>query len=297
MSLAKRAFPAMTVLFLLGLSVFLLAPRHFLVPSVQGTSRTISLVGYASGGWNMSNPTITVTQGDSVTIKASSGDGIIHQFWLDADNDTLSDQSDCPAVDPCSTTSTSPPPITFTANFNPGTYGYHCTVHPATMNGKFIVQAPSTPDFSITSSPPSLTILQGSSGTTTVTLASVGSFSGTVSLTKTVSPSGPSVSFSPASVPLSAGASGTSTMTVSAAGGLYSSVAIGDYSVNVTATSGSLSHSTIVVVIVSSATSTPSSAGSGPGGLPIVALIGAAIALLVVIGVVVYLVRRKPVAN
>ncbi len=121
-----------------------------------------------------------------------------------------------------------------------------------------------------------------------MTFTSVSGFSGILSLTETISPLGPSVALSPTSVSLPSSGSVPSTVTVSAA----ASVATGSYSLNITATNGSLSHSKIVAVAVNSNTSSP----SGIGNLPVIALVVAAVVIIAAVGVVVYLVRRKPVA-
>ncbi len=407
MSLAKRVFPVATVLFLLGLAIFLFPPtQHLLspVPRVHAATRTIVLVGTVAG-WNVStnkNPTISVTQGDTITVQLSATD-TTHQFYVDVDRNGVADCPNPPTSSPdkCSAffSPGSPTSFTFTVDFAASTtpYTYYCSIHPATMLGSFIVQAPPpTPDFTIASNPSSLTILQGSSSTSTITLTSVSGFSGTInlatgispsgptpslspmsvtissttpatstltvstasstpsgtysvkvngtsgstvhtttvtvqvntpagqdfgiasspaslnvtqgssssstitltsvngfsgilSLTETISPTGPTVTLSPTSVSLPASSSVTSTVTVSA----VASVATGSYSLNITATNGSLSHSKIVAVTVSSTTSPP----SGTGGLPVVVLVGAAVVIIAALGVVLYLVRRKPVAK
>ncbi len=155
------------------------------------------------------------------------------------------------------------------------------------------VNAPAGQDFSISSNPASLNVTQGSSSSSTITLTSVNGFSGILSLAKTMSPSGPSVTLSPTSVSLPASGTVTSTVTVSAVAGAYSPVASGTYSLNITATNGSLSHSKMVAVTVSSTASPP----SGTGGLPVIVLVGAAVVIIAAVGVVVYLVRRKPAAT
>src|SRR5947199_3131183 len=112
---------------------------------------------------------------------------------------TLTDSAECyPMSDPCTIQSANLQIVTFTAN-NVGSYKYYCTVH-RSMVGDFVVQAPPTPNFSIVSNPTSLSIMQGSTGTATITLSSLDGFSGTLNLTGTVSPSGPIVSFSPSSM-------------------------------------------------------------------------------------------------
>ena len=106
------------------------------------------------------------------------------------------------------------------------------------------------PDFSVSASPTSLSIVLGSSGTSTITLASLNGFSGSVGLAALISPTGPSTSFNPSTVTLAPGGAGNSTITVTSA----SSVP-GTYKVNVTATAGSVSHSALVTVTVTSTSS------------------------------------------
>src|SRR2546426_691560 len=123
------------------------------------------------------------------------------------------------------------------------------------------------PDFSISSSPSSLSFQAGSSSTSTISLASLNSFAGTISLASSVSPSGLTASLSPTSVTLSSGGSGSSTLTVSSSNA-------GGYTVTVTGTSGSLSHSTNITVTVSAVANNlvasdsalgPTSMGTGGG--------------------------------
>jgi hypothetical protein len=99
-------------------------------------------------------------------------------------------------------------------------------------------------DFSISASPTSLSIAQGSSGTSTISTAVTSGSAGTVSLTASVSPSGPTASLNPTSVT----AGNSSTLTVS----VGPSVATGNYTVTVTGTEGSATHSTTVAVTVTS---------------------------------------------
>jgi hypothetical protein len=125
-----------------------------------------------------------------------------------------------------------------------------------------------------------------------VTLTSLSGFSGTVSLTSTLSSPGPQLTFSPTPVVLSSSGSASSTLSVSAASsGAYSTpVPQGNYSVNVTGTSGSLFHSVILALTVGSA--------SGAGVLPTSVIIGVAITSVVaVVAVIVYFLRRRPRAK
>ncbi|TMI70364.1 hypothetical protein E6H11_05230 [Candidatus Bathyarchaeota archaeon] len=110
-------------------------------------------------------------------------------------------------------------------------------------------------DFGIAASPTSLSISIGASGTSTLTLASINGFSGAVnisaqvtpaSLTAGLSPSNPSTSLAPSTVNLQPQSTGSSTLTVSAS--LLTTP--GTYTVTITATSGTVSHTTQVPVTV-----------------------------------------------
>ena len=90
------------------------------------------------------------------------------------------------------------------------------------------------PDFTISLNPTSLTVQQGSSGTTTLTLTPQNGFTGTVSLALVGAPTG--VTLSPTSVNVTGSGSVNQTLTVS----VGSSVATGTYSLQVQAASGSL---------------------------------------------------------
>jgi hypothetical protein len=102
----------------------------------------------------------------------------------------------------------------------------------------------SSNDFSINASPTSISIAQGNNGTVTISTAVTSGSAGTVSLTASVSPSGPTASLNPTSVT----AGNSSTLTIS----VGSSVATGSYTVTVTGTEGSANHSTSVAVTVTS---------------------------------------------
>jgi subtilase family serine protease len=98
-----------------------------------------------------------------------------------------------------------------------------------------------TPDFSISASPASLTIRSGRSGTSTITVTALNGFTGTVTLSASA-PTGLTASLNPASI----STSGKSTLTITVA----SNTRTGTYTVTVTAISGTLSHTTNVGVTV-----------------------------------------------
>jgi subtilase family serine protease len=101
-----------------------------------------------------------------------------------------------------------------------------------------------TPDFTIAANPGSLTVIQGGSGNSTISISALGGFSSAVALSASNLPSGVTVGFNPTTVTGGAGSS-TATFTVA------SSATPGTYSITITGTSGSLSHSTSVNLTVS----------------------------------------------
>ncbi len=58
------------------------------IAPVRASTRAISLVANYPN-WNTTNPTITVTKGDTITINLSSGDGSTHQLLIDFDGEYL----------------------------------------------------------------------------------------------------------------------------------------------------------------------------------------------------------------
>jgi len=102
------------------------------------------------------------------------------------------------------------------------------------------------PDFTVSASPSSLTVAQGGSGASTVTVSSLNGFSAQVDLACTGLPSGATCAFNPASVTPPAGGSAGSALTLS----VSSSTAPGSYSFQVTGGSGSLSRAASVSLTV-----------------------------------------------
>ena len=101
-----------------------------------------------------------------------------------------------------------------------------------------------TPTFTIAASPTSLSIKQGSSGSTTITTAVVDGFDAAIALTATGLPTGVTAAFTPTSI--AAPGSGSSTLAITVA----STAVAGTYSITVTGTSGSTVVSTSVSLTV-----------------------------------------------
>ena len=99
------------------------------------------------------------------------------------------------------------------------------------------------PDFSLSATPGSQTVLQGGSASYMVSASSLNAFTGSVSLSASGAPSGVSIGFTPTSVTAD---SGSSTMTVNVA----SNTAPGTYTLTITGTSGSLVHTATVTLAV-----------------------------------------------
>src|SRR6266566_924306 len=134
---------------------------------------------------------------------------------------------------------------------NPGNYTVTITGTSGSLSHQTTVTVnictAKTGDFSITASPSSMTLSTGSSARSTISLQSLNGFTGTRTLSATVSPTSDlSFYFSSSSVTLTSGGQGTSTLNVRAS---YRTP-IGTYTITVTGTSGSISHSVTVTVNV-----------------------------------------------
>jgi subtilase family serine protease len=106
------------------------------------------------------------------------------------------------------------------------------------------LSGPPVAGFSLSASPSSVTILQGNSGSSTITSTVSGGFNSAVSLTASGQPTGVTVGFSPTSIT----GTGNSTMSITVA----STTSPGTYPITVTGTSGSTSHTTTVTLTVTS---------------------------------------------
>ena len=106
-----------------------------------------------------------------------------------------------------------------------------------------------TPDYSVSANPSSMTLTQGTNGTSTITVSSVNGFNSAVALTASGLPSGVTASFAPASVTPPANGSATSILTLTAS----ATAATGTSNVTVTGTSGSTTRTTSINLTVTAA--------------------------------------------
>jgi hypothetical protein len=206
-------------------------------------------------------PTVTLTGGsNSASLSwASSGAGVVYDVYR---NETSCNAGFIKVGNDVSSTS-----YTDNAVANGVTYFYQVVAHPSgteacggtpsTCQSVTPGGAP-TPDFSISASPSSLSVLQGSSGNSTVTTAALNGFNSAISLSASGAPAGVTVSFSPTSI--AAPGNGTSTATFTVA----SSTATGTYTITITGTGGSITHTTTVSLTVTS-TLPPTNLLGNPG--------------------------------
>ncbi len=116
----------------------------------------------------------------------------------------------------------------------------------ATTTIALTVSSSTSPAFSISASPTSVAITQGSSGTSTITISSTGGFDSATTLSASGLPSGVTATFSTNPVTPPANGSATSTLTLTAS----ASATVGAATVTITGTSGSTSHSTTIALTV-----------------------------------------------
>jgi len=117
--------------------------------------------------------------------------------------------------------------------------------------------------FTLAPSPGSVTVQQGSSGTSTITSTVSGGFNSSVALTASGMPSGVTASFNPSTI--AAPGSGTSTLTLN----VSSSAATGTYSITVTGTGGGVTQTTAVSLTVSSGATPSFTLSSSPGSVSV----------------------------
>ncbi len=137
--------------------------------------------------------------------------------------------------------------VTSGSNGFSATTGYDLATGWGSPNGSGLLNAllgstTSTPGFTLSASPGSVSILQGSSGSSTITSTASGGFSSAVALTASGVPSGVTIGFSPTSIT----GTGTSSMSITVA----STVSAGTYSILVIGTSGTTTSSTTVSLTV-----------------------------------------------
>lgn len=114
-----------------------------------------------------------------------------------------------------------------------------------------IIFNPTGADFTIGASPSAISVVQGTSGPSTISTTKAGTFNSAISLSASGLPTGATASFSPSSIAAPGSGSSTATITTSA------STPAGTYPITVTGTGGGLTHTTTITLTVTT--------GSGGG--------------------------------
>ena len=153
------------------------------------------------------------------------------------------------------------------ANFRYNGSASSCSTGAYDDRDDLVFAVSSSPDFSISASPTSVSVVQGSSGGSTISTTVSGGFNNAVSLSASGQPSGVTVSFNPTSIAAPGSGSSTMTMTVG------SSVATGTYPITITGSGGGVTHTTSVSLTVTAAATpnftiaaSPSSVSVAQGG-------------------------------
>ncbi|MGA8428957.1 MAG: S53 family peptidase [Candidatus Sulfotelmatobacter sp.] len=224
--------------------------------SPNGQNLINALAGASTPSFTLSDSpsSLTITQdgsGGTSTITVNDQNGFTGSVSLTASGLP----SGVTAVfNPTSTTGTSTLTLTASSTATTGTSTVTITGTSgslvATTTLSLTVSATATPNFTISASPSSLTVKQGSNGTSTITITSQNSFSSATALTASGLPTGVTAVFSPTSVTPPANGSANSTLTLTAS----STATTGNATVTVTGTSGTLTHSTTIALTVSSST-------------------------------------------
>jgi subtilase family serine protease len=150
--------------------------------------------------------------------------------------------------------------ITSGGNNFGATVGYDLSTGWGSPNGSALVNAlagSAVPNFTISAAPNSVSVVQGASGTSTITTAVTGGFNSSIALSATGQPAGVTANFNP--TPIAAPGSGTSTLTLT----VGPATTTGMYPITVTGTGGSLTPTTQVTLTVTAAVqvSTPNVVG------------------------------------
>ena len=115
-------------------------------------------------------------------------------------------------------------------------------------NFKFANCGNTNPDFTISASPSSVTVLQGNNGSSTISTTALNGFNNAITLSASGQPSGVTVTFG--TNPIAAPGTGSSVMTMAVGG----SVTPGTYTITVTGTGGAVTHTTTVALTVTGPT-------------------------------------------
>jgi subtilase family serine protease len=157
--------------------------------------------------------------------------------------------------------------ITSGSNGFSATTGYDLATGWGSPNGSGLITAlagtTSSPSFTISASPSSVSVVQGSNGTSTITTAISGGFDSAIALSATGQPTGVTVTFNPTSI--AAPGSGASTMTIAVA----ATTATGTYTITVAGVGEGITQTTAVTLIVTSSVSADFTISASPTAITV----------------------------
>lgn len=207
------------------------APTDFTLSSAPSTLRIIL------GGSGSSTITLASTGGFAGTVNLIAG------ISLGGPGISLSPTSITLSVGGSSTATltVTTQPTTPVGNYTVTITGNSTSLSHSTT---VLVKVQLAPDFSIGTSASSITVSRATSATVTLTLTSLNGFNGTVNVSVTVSPSGPRASLASSSVRLTPGGTAGDVLTIRA----LKKTPIGIYTVTITATAGSTTHTATITV-------------------------------------------------
>jgi subtilase family serine protease len=160
--------------------------------------------------------------------------------------------------------------ITSGSNGYSATAGYDLATGWGSPNGSGLITALAgssspTPSFSLSASQSSVSVVQGKTGTSSITSAVANGFDAAVTLSASGAPTGVTVSFS--SNPIAAPGSGSSTATFT----VGSTTATGTYSITITGSGGGLTETTSVSLTVTAAATPAFTISASPASVSVVA--------------------------
>ncbi|MGA8102900.1 MAG: hypothetical protein WB869_12135, partial [Candidatus Acidiferrales bacterium] len=145
--------------------------------------------------------------------------------------------------------------------------GYDLATGWGSPNGSALINAltgtAASPSFSISASPSSVSVVRGSSGTSTVTTTVSGGFDSAITLSASGQPTGVTVGFG--TNPIAAPGSGSSVVTFTVA----STTTTGTYTITIAGTGDSITHTTTVSLTVTAAASGNFTLSASPTSLTI----------------------------
>ena len=142
-----------------------------------------------------------------------------------------------------------------------GTFNWNTRI----ANFKFPGCGSTAPDFTVAASPSSVTVTQGSNGTSTITVTSLNGFNSATTLSASGLPSGVTAAFSTNPVTPPANGNATSTLTLTAS----STATTGTATVTITGTSGSTAHTATISLTVNAAATPNFTIGASPASVAV----------------------------